>query len=179
MNVLLYLDSYLKCLQYLAKKTVLTLPINIKYENYKQNLSSNVFTLSPLGGGYDNGVIGKLVGELKIRLNSKDEPSIFKIECVMWLFVQQPEAKISIKQNFEVSKSQSVFEIWKSFLIEIFASGCITKSTITRSIFKIEGSSFGFSLIFMGFKNHVFQLKLSDHFFNDPIFYTPLPGGVG
>ena len=112
MNVLLYLDSYLKCLQYLAKKTVLTLPINIKYENYKQNLSSNVFTLSPLGGGYDNGVIGKLVGELKIRLNSKDEPSIFKIECVMWLFVQKPEAKISLKQNFEVSKSQSVFEIW-------------------------------------------------------------------
>ena len=65
------------------KKTVLTLPINIKYENYKQNLSSNVFTLSPLGGGYENGVIGKLVGELKIRLNSKDEPSIFKIECVI------------------------------------------------------------------------------------------------
>ena len=55
-----------------------------------------------------------------------------------------------------------VVEIWKSCLIEIFASGCVTKSIITRSIFKIEGSSFGFSLIFMGFKNHVLQLRLSD-----------------
>ena len=27
----------------------------------------------------------------------------------------------------------------------------------------------------MGFKNHALQLKLFDQFFNDPIFYTPLP----
>ena len=32
---------------------------------------------------------------------------------------------------------------------------------------------------FMGFKNPVLQLKLSDQFFNYPIFYTPLPGGKG
>ena len=30
----------------------------------------------------------------------------------------------------------------------------------------------------MGFKNHVLQLKLSDHFFNDSIFYISLPGIV-
>ena len=33
------------------------------------------------------------------------------------------------------------------------------------------------NLIFMSFKNHVFQLKLSKLFFNDPIFYVLLPGG--
>ena len=51
----------------------------------------------------------------KIRLNPKDEPFILKIEQVMILFVMQPEAKISIKQDFQISKSQSVFEIWVQF----------------------------------------------------------------
>ena len=71
--------------------------------------------------------------------------------CQNWLVLELP------------AKTDRDFEIWKSCLIEIFASGCNTKSIITRSIFKIEGSSFGFSLIFMGFKNHVLQLRLSDH----------------
>ena len=44
-------------------------------------------------------------------LNPKDDPSIFKIEQVMWVFVKQPEAKISIKQEFQISKFRSVFEI--------------------------------------------------------------------
>ena len=52
---------------------------------------------------------------IKIRLNPKDEPSILKIERVI-LFVKQPEAKISIKQDFQISKSQSVFEIWVHYL---------------------------------------------------------------
>ena len=33
----------------------------------------------------------------------------------MVLFVTQPEVKISIKQDFQISKSQSVFEIWVQF----------------------------------------------------------------
>ena len=66
------------------------------------------------------------------------------------------------KLDPNIKKTYQYFEIWKSCLIEIFASGCVTKSTITRSIFKIEGSSFGFSLIFMGFTNHVLQLRLSE-----------------
>ena len=71
-------------------------------------------------GGMKNGVIGKLFGELKfqtwflmpikIRLNPKDEPSIFKIERVMWVFVKQPEAKMSIKQEFQISRFWSVRE---------------------------------------------------------------------
>ena len=74
------------------------------------------------GFQHKKGVIEKLVGELKfqdtilkpikIRLNPKDEPSILKIERVMILFVLQPEAKITIKQDFQISKSRSVFEIW-------------------------------------------------------------------
>ena len=57
---------------------------------------------------------------IQIRLNPKDEPSILKIERVMVLFVRQPEAKISMKQDFQISKSLSVFEIWvKCFESEI------------------------------------------------------------
>ena len=66
-------------------------------------------------------------------------------------------------------KSQKLTEISR---FENVAESCFTKSTITRSIFKIEGSSLGCSLILMGFKNHVLQLKLSEQFFNDP-------GGIG
>ena len=55
---------------------------------------------------------------MKISLNPKDEPSILKIEQVMILFVTQPEAKISIKQDFQISKSRAVFEI----LVQFFAS---------------------------------------------------------
>ena len=58
-----------------------------------------------------------------------------------------------------------------------FASAPVTKIHVTRSIFEIEGSSFGFSLIFVCSKNHILQLKVSDRFFNDLIFYTPLPKG--
>ena len=53
---------------------------------------------------------------MKIRLDPKDEPSILKIERVMVLFVTQPEAKISIKQDFQVSKSRPGFEIWVQFI---------------------------------------------------------------
>ena len=52
---------------------------------------------------------------IKIRLNPKDEHSILKIERVTILFVTQPEAKISIKRDFQISKSRSVFEIWVQF----------------------------------------------------------------
>ena len=52
---------------------------------------------------------------IKIRLNTKDEPSILKIEGVMVLFETQPEAKIFIKQDFQISKPWSVFEIWVQF----------------------------------------------------------------
>ena len=86
--------------------------INIKFENFKQNFGSNFLTLSPLGGGYKKWGNSK---PIKIRLNPKDEPSILKIERVMVLFVTQPEAKISIKQDFQISKSQPVFEIWAQF----------------------------------------------------------------
>ena len=51
----------------------------------------------------------------KNRLNPKDEPSILKIEQVMVLFVKQLSAKISIKQDFQILKSWSVFEIWVQF----------------------------------------------------------------
>ena len=53
----------------------------------------------------------------------------------------------------------------------------LTKNPVTRSIFEVEGSSFGFSLIFVCSKIHILQLKLSEWFFNDLIFYTPLPRG--
>ena len=48
-------------------------------------------------------------------MNLKDELSFLKIERVMVLFVTQPEAKISIKQDFQISKSQSVLEDWVQF----------------------------------------------------------------
>ena len=51
------------------------------------------------------------------------------------------------------------------------------KIPVTQSVFEIKGSYFGFSLIFVCSKNHILQLKLSDQFFNDLIFYTPLPAG--
>ena len=51
----------------------------------------------------------------KNKPNSKDEPFILKVERVMVLFVTPPEAEISIKQDFQISKSQSVFEIWVQF----------------------------------------------------------------
>ena len=53
-----------------------------------------------------------------------------------------------------------------------------TKNPVTRSIFEVEGSSFGFSLIFVCSKIHILQLNVSDWFFNYLIFYTPLPKGV-
>ena len=59
-----------------------------------------------------------------------------------------------------------------------FASDCLTKSFITRSNLKTQCSSFGFSHIFMGFKNHVFQLKLSDHVFKDPIYPLYFTGNI-
>ena len=52
-----------------------------------------------------------------------------------------------------------------------------TKIAVTCSIFDIEGSFFGFSLIFVCSKDPFLQLKVSDQFFNDLIFYTPLPKG--
>ena len=54
-------------------------------------------------------------------------------------------------------------------MIEIFAKSCFTKSTITRSIFKIEGSSFRFSPIFMGFK----YLSSPNRFSITPFYIPP------
>ena len=51
----------------------------------------------------------------KGNLRIKKCPKKWKIERVMILFVLQPEAKISIKQDFQISKSRSVFEIWVQF----------------------------------------------------------------
>ena len=65
-------------------------------------------------------------------------------------------------------------KIWQHWY---FASTPVTKIHVNRSTFKIEGPSFGFSLIFVCSKNHILQLKVSDRFFNDLIFYTPLPKG--
>ena len=59
--------------------------------------------------------------------------------------------------------------IWSSIEMELTCK--------TRSIFDVKGSSFGFSLIFVCSKIHILQLKLSEWFFNDLIFYTPLPRG--
>ena len=59
---------------------------------------------------------------IKIRLNPKDEPCILKIERVMILFVLQPEAKISIKQDFQILKYWSGFEI----CVQFFASELIS-----------------------------------------------------
>ena len=50
-------------------------------------------------------------------------------------------------------KSQKVSEIWD------FASIWLTKMVITRSIFEIQGSFFGFSLIFMCVIIHILQLS--------------------
>ena len=60
-------------------------------KNYSENLSCKSLFSKPM----------------KIRLNPKDEPPIFKIERVMWVFVKQSEAKISIEQEFQISKSWS------------------------------------------------------------------------
>ena len=71
------------------------------------------------------------MGPIKIRLNPKDEPSFLKIEGVMVLFVKQPEAKISIKQDFQISKSWSGFEIWvQSFASELISYTGPTSLTI-------------------------------------------------
>ena len=53
---------------------------------------------------------------------------------------------------------------------------CFMKNHNTRSLLKTEGSSFGLSHIFLGLKVHVWQLKLSDQFFNDLIFCLPPRG---
>ena len=45
--------------------------------------------------------------------------------------------------------------------------------------FEVEGSSFGFSLIFVCSKIYTLQLKLSDWFFNDLILIPASPGGLG
>ena len=41
--------------------------MNIKYENFEQSFKQNVLTLSLLGGGIKNGVIEKVVRELKLE----------------------------------------------------------------------------------------------------------------
>ena len=58
--------------------------MNFKYENFKQYLSSNFLTLPPLGGGIKNGVIEKVVGELKLQENKKNQKNIRA--WFFWLF---------------------------------------------------------------------------------------------
>ena len=51
------------------------------------------------------------------------------------------------------------------------------ENLVTRPIFKVEVSSFGFGLIFVCSKVYILQLKLSDQFFNYLIFMPPPKGG--
>ena len=60
-------------------------------------------------------------------------------------------------------------KIWQDW---DFATTPVTKIHVTRSIFEIEGSSFGFSLIFVCSQTPILNLKVSDL-----IFHTPLPKG--
>ena len=65
----------------------------------------------------------------------------------------------------------------KNWPIRDFDLTWLTKNPVTHSIFEVEGSSFGFRLIFVCSKIHILQLKLSEWFFNDLIFLYPLPRG--
>ena len=115
----------------------------------------------------------------KISLNPKDEPSTSKIERVTGFFVSQVKSKSRIGQFFKSQKRKKKIwdlKIWQNC---DFALTQLTKISVTRSIFEVEGSSFGFRLIFVCSKIHILQLKLSEWFFNDLIFYTPLPNGGG
>ena len=49
---------------------------------------------------------------INIGLNPKDEAFIFKIYVT---FFESAGGEISINQDFQISKSQSVFEIWVKF----------------------------------------------------------------
>ena len=59
----------------------------------------------------------QLVGlaSLNFTKSSQPHPGKFISDQVMVLFVTQPVAKISIRQDFQISKSQSVSEIWVQF----------------------------------------------------------------
>ena len=58
--------------------------------------------------------------------------------------------------KFKILNSVKDLKIWWNW---DFASAWLKKISITRSIFEIRGSSFGFSLIFMPATNHILWLK--------------------
>ena len=99
-----------------------------------------------------------------------------KLLCKSWTYIK---IKIGITCKKSVWNLKSWVRFWdlKIWQHWDFASAPVTKIHVTRSMFEIEGSSFGFSLIFVCSKNHILQLKVSDRFFNDLIFYIPLPKG--
>ena len=71
--------------------------INIKYENFEQNLSSNF--VQPMGGGYNKLGHLKLVREFKL-LNMSFKTHKIKLSYVT--FCEPTRGKISFKQDFQI-----------------------------------------------------------------------------
>ena len=120
------------------------------------SIKSPIFDISILRGNFFS---PQCCPKVALGENSEDHKIADKFRGVLQKNIYAKPHKLILKLlifacqkiwDNKISKPDWDFEIWKSCLIEIFASGCVT-----RSIFKIEGSSFGFSLILMGFKYHV------------------------
>ena len=93
---------------------------------------------------------------------------------ISWTYLKIEFTCQKLGKNF---KNWARFRDFKILRNWDFAPPWLTETAITRSIFEIESSSFGFSLICMCFKIHVLHLRLYDQFFNNLNFYTPLPKG--
>ena len=90
--------------------------------------------------------------------------------------------KLTSHEKKNWSKSQKVREILKILWIWNFAMTGLMKMAENRSIFEIDGSSFGFFLIFMCLRNHILNFRLYNlqpifNFFR--FFNAPLGGGSG
>ena len=70
--------------------------------------------------------------------------------CFQKYILTSQEKKISLNL-----KKSVIFWDLKIFCIWDFVKTWLTKTAVTRSIFEIEGSYFGFFLIFMCLRNHI------------------------
>ena len=99
--------------------------MNIKNENFWQNLISNFLTYPPAEGVMKIEVIAKLVVEPNLqnmnfkthknKTKSKRWALYLKIWASYGNFCESRLDEISISQNFQILKSRSIFEIFAQF----------------------------------------------------------------
>ena len=94
--------------------------------------------------------------------------------CFRKYILTSHEKKIGLNLKKSVRFSDlKILWIWD------FLTTWLTKMAITRSIFEIEGSSFGLFLIFMCLRNHISLHRLYNQFSDYLVFLVPPRRGVG